>query len=79
MKPRGFILSAKLTANSQSLPIFMYAGVLRLARGVAFDHGVHGEENQIRSGCGHLSKLKVSTSLHTALLRLACRWSLSIL
>jgi hypothetical protein len=47
--------------------------------GVAFDHGVQGGENQMRSGWGHLSKSNVSTSLHTALLRLACHALLSML
>ena len=53
---------ASFTANSHSFPILMYSGDLRLFSFAAFDHGVHGGENHIKSGLDHFLKLNVSTS-----------------
>jgi hypothetical protein len=53
---------ASFTANSHSFPIVIYSGDLRLLSFLAFDHGVHGGENYIKSGLGHFLKSNVSMS-----------------
>ena len=70
---------AKSIANLHNLPISFISGLILRLSGVAFEKGVHGGLNHIKSGLGHFEKSNFLTSAHSPLLLLAAFASMSML